>query len=337
MDPEVRRPIVIVQGPQTSDLVSVWGASLIGVSIHDATAHDSDTCRLIFAISAPFPDLPPKGTRYVVSVGWSSTTMAKTGVYTVQRCSIDGDPESGSTLTIECRAADLSDKAKAVDSGHWDDTTLGAIVDDVAGKMGLSAVVDPDLRSIAVAYRTRLDEPAVAFLTDLADDFGGAIKIAGGKVVVTKRGSGRSASGATLPTLTFTHGPEYHFNFEFEPRGDDAESVGAWWDEETGSWRDETDEGSGKGRFATAHPWPSKSEAKHGAKAKRGEHKRKSATGSVEGPGDPAAVAGCPVVVTGYGPDADGTAWIAESIDHEIKPDGGWLMTATLETKDKES
>ena len=333
----VRKPIVRVKGPQTSNLVEVWGASLVGISIHDATAHDSDTCKLTFSVSAPFPALPPKGTRYVVSVGWSSDAMAKTGIYTVQRCSIEGDPESGSILTVACRAADLADKAKGVDSGHWEETTLGVIFDDVAGKMGLTAVVDPDLRSIAIPYRARLEEEAGAFLTDLADDFGGALKIAGGKVVVTRRGSGRSASGTTLPTLTFTHGPEYHFNFEFEPRGDDAESVGTWWDEETGTWRDETDEGEGKGRLATAHPWPSKSEAKTGAKARRREHQRKSVTGSVEGPGDPAAVAGCPVVVSGYGPDADGTTWVAESIDHEIEPDGGWIMTANLETKDKES
>lgn len=331
----VRKPIVRVQGPQTSDLVSVWGAALTKVRIHDATAHDSDTCTLDFSVTAPYPALPPKGTRYVVSIGWSADALAMTGIYTVQRCSIEGDPESGSTLRVECRAADLADKAKGVDSGHWEETTLGAIVDDVAGKMGLTAVVDPDLRSVAVPYRARLDEEAVAFLSDLADDFGGAIKIAADKVVVTKRGAGRSASGATLPSLTFTHGPEYHFNFEFEPRGDDAESVGVWWDEETGSWRDETDEGTGKGRLAVPHPWPSKSEAKQGAQAKRGEHKRKSATGSVEGPGDPAAVAGCPVVVSGYGPDADGTAWVAESIDHEIDPENGWIMMANLETKDE--
>lgn len=332
----VRRPIVVVRGPKTADLVAVWGDTLLGVKIHDATAHDSDTCTLTFAVQPPFPAMPPKGTRYAVSVGWSATAMAKTGVYTVQRSSLSGDPESGHELVVECRAADLSDKAKAGDSGHWDDKTLGEIVDDVAGKMGLKAKVDPALRAIKIPYRARLDQEATDFLSDLADDFGGAFKIAGEHVVMTQRGSGKSASGAELPTITAVYAPSYGFGFDFEPRGDDAEAVGAWWDEETGSWRTETDEGKGKGRQARPHPWPSKKEAKVGAKAKRAERQRQSATGHVELVGDPNAVAGCPVVCKGYGPDADGTAWVSESIDHDIKPGAGWLMTVNLETKDKE-
>jgi phage protein D len=330
----VRKPIVVVEGPKTANLVAVWGDTLLSVHIHDATAHDSDSCTLVFSTAPPFPPLPPKGTRYVVSVGWSAAAMAMTGIYTVQRSTIAGDPESGHTITVECRAADLADKAKTVDSAHWDDTTLGAIVDDIASKMGMTAVIDPEMRSIAIPYRARIDQEALDFLSDLGDDFGGAVKIAGDKVVMTKRGSGRSASGADLATITVVYAPSYAFSFEFEPRGDDAESSASWWDDETGTWIDETDEGSGKGRLAGPHPWPSKGEAKLGARARRGERKRKAATGSIEVPGDPSAVAGCPVVASGYGPDADGTAWIAESIDHEIVPESGWIMTFNLETKD---
>ena len=331
----IRKPIVVVQGPKTANLLAVWGDTLTSIKIHDATAHDSDTCTLTFAVSSPFPPLPPKGTRYVVSVGWAADALAMTGLYTVQRSSIAGDPESGHTITVECRAADLSDKAKTVDSGHWDDKTLGEIVDDVAGKMGLSARVAPSLRSIRIPYRARIDQEAADFLSDLADDFGGAFKIAGEHVVMTERGSGQSASGAELPTIEMHYDTAYGFSFDFEPRGDDAEAVGSWWDEETGTWRDESDEGTGKGRLARPHPWPSKDEAKRGAKAKRRARKRQSATGSIEGPGDPAAVAGCPIRAIGFGPDADGTPWIAASVEHDIQPAHGWLMTIDLETKDK--
>ena len=331
----VRRPIVVVQGPKTANLLTVWGDTLLSIHLHDATAHESDTCTLKFSVAPPFPPLPPKGTRYVVSVGWSAGALAKTGVYTVQRASIGGDPESGYTIAVECRAADLADKAKTADSGHWDDKTLGEIVDEVAGQMGLSAKVAPALRSIRIPYRARLDQEPVDFLSDLADDFGGAFKVAGGHVVMTERGSGKSASGAPLPTIRMIHDATYGFSFDFEPRGDDAEALATWWDEETGTWRTETDTGAGKGRLARPHPWPSKGEAVRGARAKRGERQRQSATGSIEGPGDPSAVAGCPVVASGYGPDADGTAWIAESIDHEISPEAGWIMTVNVETRDK--
>ncbi len=329
----VRKPVVVVQGPATANLLTVWGDTLVGISIHDATAHDSDTCTLTFRVAPPFPAMPPKGTRYVVSVGWSADALGKTGVYTVQHTSLRGDPESGHEMTVECRAADLADTAKTADSGHWDDKTLGEIVDDVAGKAGLKAVVDPELRSVMIPYRARIAQEAVDFLTDLADDFGGAVKVAGGSVVVTKRGSGRSASGKTLPTITISHDPAYEFEFAFEPRGDDEESAAGWWDEMTGTFVDETDKGAGKGRVARPQPWPSKDEAKTGARAQRTARKRQSVSGSVQGPGDPKAVAGAPVKLQGFGPDADAAEVTAESIDHEITPDAGWIMTIKLEAQ----
>ncbi len=331
----IRKPIVIVKGPKTANLIDVWGDTLTKIKLHDATAHDSDTCTLTFRVSPPFPALPPKGTRYEVSVGWAASAMAKAGVYTVQHSAFSGDPESGHEITVECRAADLLDKVKTVDSGHWDDKTLGEIVDDVARTMGKTALINPELRSIKIPYRARLDQEAGDFLSDLADDFGGAYKVAGDKVIMTVRGSGQSASGAALPTITVTYSPSYEFHFEFEPRGDYAESVAGWYDDETGTWVDESDQGTGKGRLASPHRRPSKAEAKHAAKAKRGERHRQSATGSVQGPGDPAAVAGCPVIAKGYGPDADGTAWVSASIDHDIDPGNGWIMTIDLETKEK--
>lgn len=334
MTTTVRKPVVVVMGPKTANLIDVWGDALTSIHIEDGTGKNSDKATFTFRVAAPYPAMPPKGTRYVVSLGWSETSRAKTGVYTVQRAGLGGDPESGTAMKVECRAADLADTVKTSDSGHWDDKTLGEIVDDVAGRMGASAVVDPALRSIKIGYRARIDQEAGDFLSDLVEDFGGAVKFADGKVVVLARGSGRSASGATLPTITITHDPAYEFNFEFEPRGDDAESIGGWWDDETGTWREESDQGDGKGRLARPHGWPSEAEAKHGARAARQERKRQSATGSVQGPGDPAAVAGCPVVCKGFGPDADATAWVAKGISHEIDPGAsGWIMTIELETK----
>lgn len=331
----LRKPIIIVQGPRTANLLSVWGDTLVGIQIHDATANDSDSCTLTFRVAPPFPALPPQGTRYVVKVGWSADALGMTGIYTVQRVTLEGDPESGHLMRVVCRAADLADGAKSADSKHWDDKTLGEIVDDVAGSMGRPAVVDPDLRSIKIPYRARLNQSPGDFLSDLADDFGGAFKDAGDKVVMTQRGSGRSATGQPLPTITFAYERTYDFSFDFEPRGADEEAGLMWWNPDKGRWETERDEGAGKGRLLPPRPRPSKDEARRGAAAARKEHQRQSASGSVSGPGNPLAVAGCPVTVTGFGPDADGTEWIAESIDHDIDPAGGWIMTVNLETRDK--
>ncbi len=331
----IRTPIVMVQGPRTANLLSVWGDTLTSVRIRDAVGHESDTCTLTFRVAPPFPAMPPKGTRYAVQIGWAQDAMALAGIYTVQRTGLRGDPEGGHAMSVECRAADLIDTAKSVDSGHWDNATLGAIVSDVAKGLGLQATVDPALKALSIPYRARVQQEALDFLSDLADDFGGAIKVAGGKLMMTERGAGRTASGGPLPTLTIAYDPAYDFAFDFEPRGAYRTSQGRWYDEATGTWQDEDDESEGgKGRLARPHPWPSKAEARHGARAAARERGRQSATGHVTVAGDPAAVAGCPVQVIGFGPDADGTAWCAESVEHHIEPGAGWITTLTLETKE---
>lgn len=331
----IHKPIVIVEGPKTGNLLSVWGDTLTSVRIRDAVGHESDTCTLTFRVSPPFPAMPPRGTRYTVRIGWAQNAMAKVGVYTVQRTGLAGNPDGGHLMTVECRAADLMDGGKSVDSGHWDSTTLGAIVADVAKGLGLKAVVDPKLKGIRIPYRARVNQEAMDFLSDLADDFGAAVKVAGGQIVMTERGAGRTASGGALPGLTIPYASAYDFAFDFEPRGAYATSEGRWYDEETGTWKGEDEKGkAGKGRLGRPHPWPSKDEAREGARAAARERGRQSATGQVTLVGSPTAVAGSPVTLRGFGPDADGTDWCAESVEHHIEPGGGWITTITLETRE---
>lgn len=330
----VRKPILIVAGSKTPNLVNVWGDTLTKVTIHDEEGLESDECVLTFRVKPPFPAMPPKGTRYVVSVGWASDAMAKTGVYTVQRRALRGDPEGGHEMEVTCRSAALDGKARAIDSAHYDDKTFGEIVSAVAGTMGLSAVVAPALRDLKIPYRVRLQQGALDFLSDLADEHGGAVKVADDKVVVVERGSGKSASGAALPTLMFRYSPSYEFEFELEPRGEVDETEGEWWDDTKGKWvREKAKTGKEGGRLRRPHPYASKDEAKRGSKAAAKERKRQTSSGHVQGPGDPAAVAGCPAKVSGFGPDADAEDWIAKTIEHEIDPGSGWITTYELEVK----
>jgi phage protein D len=334
----VRKPILIVSGAKTANLVAVWGDALAKVTIRDEEGSESDECVLTFRVRPPFPAMPPKGTKYVVSVGWETSGMAKTGVYTVQRRSIRGDPESGHEMVVTCRSADLDGKARAIDSAHYDDKTFGEIVSAVAGAMGLSAVVAPKLRDLKIPYRVRLQQGGLDFLTDLADEHGGAVKVADGKIVVVERGSGKSASGASLPILNLFYSPSYEFEFDLEPRAEVDETEGEWWDDAKGKWvQEKSKTGKSGGRLRLPHPYASKDEAKRGAKAAAKERQRQTGSGRVQGPGDPAAVAGCPAKCSGYGPDADAQPWIAKAIEHDIDPGTGWITNYELEVKGEES
>lgn len=329
----VRRPIVEVIGPSGRNLVPLWGAALIGVQITDQAGYESDSCTLSFRATPPGWSAPAKGTKYTVKVGWSSAGMAMTGIYTSQTVRFYGDPDTGTVMEVVCRAADFVDKLKETDSGHYADATIKEIVDDVAGKMGVSAVVASEIASIKLPYRLRFNQSAGDFLTRLADDVGAVIKPQAGKVVVLKRGSGKSAGGSSLPAITVTYDPLYEFEVEIEPRAAYKEVRGGWIDPKTGLRKTAKASGDGAASTEVMHPYASEDDAAAGVDSAAREQQQRTVSATFTMPGNPAAVAEAPVTASGYGADIDGVAWIANSVTHDIVPDSGWVTT--LECSDK--
>jgi phage protein D len=102
----------------------------------------------------PFPAGPAAGTRYSAAIGWSESGARHAGIYTVQSSAIGGDAVQGYTMTVTCRAADYLDKMKEVDSEHFDEMTVGEIFQQLAGRAGVSAVVDPELACAGTSHRS---------------------------------------------------------------------------------------------------------------------------------------------------------------------------------------
>jgi phage protein D len=334
----MRRPLIQVISSAGRDMVPLWGAALASVSITDQAGYESDQAVLTFRDTPPRWQAPPKGTRYEVRLGWSTDSMAVTGIYTVQRVGFSGSPDEGTAMRVTCRAADFLDKMKEVDTEHFDGKTVGEIVKDLAGRMGVAAVVAPALAGIAIPYRMRFQQSIGDFLTHLADQVGGIIKPQAGKLLVLQRGSGQSAGGKTLPAITVTHDPLYEFEAETEPRSQFKDVEGGWIDPKTGlRTAARRSGGYAASRTAVVHPFPSKDEAELGADAAAQEQGRKSATARFSMPGEPRAVAEARVIAKGFGADIDSVAWVASSVSHEARPDQGWRTEIECETKGKGS
>lgn len=332
----MRRPIIEVWGPSGRNLAEEWGSALLGVTVTDKAGYESDEAVIRIRATPPEWTFPPKGTKYTVRLGWEESAAAVTGIYSVQRVSPRGAPDQGTMLEITCRAADFMDKMKEVDSGHYDDKTVGDIVRHIAGKMGVEAVIAPELANIKIPYRMRFQQSNGDFLTHLADQVGGIIKPQAGKLLVLKRGAGKSAGGSTLPTITVTYDPLFDFEADLEPRPQFKDIEGGWIDAKTGLRKASKRPGGFKAsRLGLVHPFASEAEAELGADAAAQEHGRKSATAKFSMPGEPKAVAEAPVKASGYGADIDAVAWIAAGVTHEASPDQGWVTTIDCDTKGK--
>ncbi|SCM75457.1 putative phage late control D protein [uncultured Pleomorphomonas sp.] len=329
----LRRPIIQVEGPSGRDLVPLWGPALTSVHITDARGYESDQLVLTFADAPPSWSAPPRGTHYKVYLGWEGETPQLYGVYTSQRNRYRGSPDEGCGFEVVCRAADMVDKLKTAGTGHYDGKTVGEIVGDIAREMGVEAAVAADIADRIVPYRLRWYQGAGDFLTRLGDDIGAVIKPQAGKLVALKRGSGQSAGGKDLPAITFTYDPLYEFEADVEPRGQYAKVRGGWIDPKTGSRKTKVTEGSGAGTAELVHPFASEDDLDTALAAAKDQQEQQAETATFSGPGDARAIAEAPVKATGFGADIDGKDWIAETVDMDIVPDGGWTMTVQCTVK----
>jgi hypothetical protein len=336
----VRKPIVMVVGPGGRDLIPLWGATLLGVTITDQAGYESDEAVLRF--TAPPFEPPAKGTIYTVSAGWQRDALAMTGSYSVSRVRFSGDPEAGETMEVVCRAADFIDRMKASGSKHYDASngfgTAGRIFRDLAAEAGVPAVVAPDIDGIEIPYRLRWNQSPLDFASDLADEVGAIVKPQAGRLVVLARGGGKSGTGKGLPEIAIRHDPSYAWDVEIEERSSVESAEMSWFDARAGRLKHEkAATGRKGGRTAGMHPQPSAPEARKGAAARAQQLSRFTGTGSFEGPGRPEAVAGAPVKCSGFGAAIDGIEWEASGVTHEIEPENGWITTIEVQTREQAS
>ena len=328
------RPVVQIIGPGGGDLVGRLGERLSRVTIVDQAGMESDELVFEVRVEPPFPAGPAKDTRFSASIGWEPAGLRMAGVYSVQNHTISGDPEQGYFMTVNCRAVDFIDAAKKVDSEHFEEMTVGAIFAKLAGAAGMTAVVAPEIASIEVPYRLRWNQSVVDFATELAEDFGGTMKLAGGKMLVPVRGSGKAAGGMSLPPIIVPFRQNYGFDISIEGRGLFHDIGGGWFDILQGI--DQLFAGIGLGtvsRFLPLHPFPTQAEAEKGGTATARELARKTLSGSFDMRGDPLACAEAKVIPQGFGGEIDGLDLVCACATHEVTFDdsGGWITTVEVE------
>lgn len=334
----MKKPIVQIIGQSGNDLVPGWGPALTRVSLNDVEGGEPDELEIEFAVSAPFPNSPAEGTRYRLAYGWEGEGMRDGGLFTYQSDSLGGDAESGYLMTIVARAADFVDADKAADTEHYEETTVGEIFKALASTSGKSASVHPVLASIKLPYRLRLNQSAMGFGQDLADEIGASLKFAGGKWLVLPRGKGETASGRTMPTIVIPFDSTMPIDISSEGRPKYKEVEAGYFDPLDGVMKMAKAAGAGlASRYFGVHPARSAEEADYLSKADAAELARNSISGSITTAGDTNAMAGAPVKLSGFGASRDALDLVAPSIQHEWTFDeqGGWLMTVELAMRTK--
>lgn len=140
---------------------------------------------------------PNLGETISISLGYKEVGLADMGEYTIEEVTYSLIPK---TITLAGTASGAFQALRSPVTENYDKKTLGEIYQDLAKKSGIQAVIHPDLQGKILNYKNVITSPYMAF-QELARQYNAVAKVAGGKLLVTPRGGGQSASGQAIQTL----------------------------------------------------------------------------------------------------------------------------------------
>lgn len=187
---------VIVNGKEISTLVN---KRLIGLTITDANGLEADTLDLSLDDSQGDIDIPPRGAKISVMLGWPAKGPVDKGTYTVDEIEHSGTPD---LITIRARSADLREGLSQKKERSWGaNLKLSDIVKKIADENGYEAVVGREFEDIESTHIDQQSQSDADLLTRLATQYDAICTVKSGKLLFIKAGTGATASGISLPVV----------------------------------------------------------------------------------------------------------------------------------------
>lgn len=305
------------------DVTRRFSDRLLSITVTDNSGETSDELELDLDDRDYLLEEPRRGAEMAVYLGYLGTPLQLVGRFVVD----EAWPEGGQAdiLKIKAKAADMRSGLKAGRTRAWRDTTVGAIVAQIAGEHGLEPGCAAELADRAVAHRDQTNESDLHFLTRLGRDHGAVAAPKNGRLVFAPASSGLSASGEALSAVTLDRTDL----IDWKGVAADRESYG----KVRARWRDL---GAAATRFAEAgegepvrtlrNTFPDEAAAQAAADAELARARRSSGGVELSLVGRPAIAAQTPIVLTGLRPSLN-QRWIATTVVHAIDFSSGGFTT----------
>lgn len=318
-------------------VASIFNERLISVTITDKEGVTSDTISCELNDGHPFAAIPKKGDIITASLGYLETGIAYFGSFTAD------DPEVRCLpygMSVNGKGANVRDQAKQHRSRHWDQKSVKDIVSEIAGENGLSPIIDGEIGAHVYEWFGQQDESDLHVVERLARRHGALFSVKDGKLIFSKKGSGKSAGGSDLTPIvatkaniiegtcrtTFAHRNKYK---NVKARHQDRAQAKPVEVEE-----DSDDEGTAT--YTLPEPYADEAEAKTAAKAKAKDLKSETIRTSVDLFGDPSVRAGAPFSYSDVRPELDPLEFIIETATHRLTK-GGYIVSVEAKLKPEAS
>lgn len=316
------------------DLTDRMGPRLVSLTLSEKRGDEADQLDIVLDDSDGMLAIPKEGAALQIQLGWKqgrdvTVGLVDKGSFKVDDVSHTGPPDQ---IRIRARAADFTSAIRNRREQSWKNTTLGAVLKDIAGRNGLTLKIAADLSSIALPSITQNRESDIAFLKRLGRENDAVATIKDKHLIFARKGAGTTTSGKALPTLTITRRDGDGHSWSRQKR-DGQEGVTASWHDKKGAKRKSFTVGKEDGAKKLRKVYPDEASARRAAIAERDRIKRAPATFDMKlALGRPDAFPETRVKASGFKDEIDATTWLIAEVTHRLDNSGGYGTDLRMET-----
>ncbi|MGE5563139.1 MAG: contractile injection system protein, VgrG/Pvc8 family [Bacillota bacterium] len=318
------------------DMTKAINPRLISLNLSEKRDGEADQLDIVIHDHDGLLAIPSEGDLVTLAIGWKSGALVKSGWVDKGKFKIDDVEWAGppDTLTIRARSADFTDAFRVRSEKKRKDTTVGAIIADIASANGLKSHVAAELASIAVPVADQDQRSDMALMRRLGRRHDAVATVKNGTLLFMPIGKGLSAAGRPLPPFALVR-PEIARYRWARPAREEYGGVEARWHDKSSAKRktvthggDSTDDGAGKKKRKPKRlhrTYHTEADAKHAAEAEHKRISRAAATLEVD-----LALGRADLYperrgrIIGFKPEIDDATWLIAESTHTLDGSGGF-------------
>lgn len=198
---------------------------LISLTMTDNRGFEADQLDIELDDSDGQLAMPVRGAVISLFLGWKGQPLTGKGDFTVDEVEHHGAPD---TMTIRARSADFRGTLNSRREASYHDTTLGAVIRQVAERNKLQPMIAEAFAPVPVTHIDQTQETDAAFLTRIATLNGAVAAIKAGRLLFIKPGGGVTAAGKPIPQMTITRQDGDRHSFSIADRGAYTGVTASW-------------------------------------------------------------------------------------------------------------
>lgn len=306
----------------------------ISLNLSEKRGDEADQLDIVLSDHDGMLAIPPEGAVLRLQLGWKQGRDVTSGLIDKGSFKVDDVGHSGppDQITIRARAADFTSEIRNRRTHSWTNTTLGAVLTEIAGRNGLTARIAPDMASIALPSAVQSRESDVAFLRRLGCENDAVATIKDKHLIFAPKGGGQTSDGRALPMLTIRRRDGDGHNWQRQKR-DGQGGVTAKWHDRKAAKQQTVTAGTTDGAKKLRKVYTSEAAAKRAAKAEQARLKRAPASLDMRlALGRPDAYPEARICASGFKEAIDATTWLITEVSHRLDKSGGFRTDLRMET-----